>query len=129
MSKETTNAAAGFFIRNEAGKVTDAGFIQFERRDHHTVQTTIKVLNDEAVTRMIETMPPGGYYVTDRMSAGRIELVTEDMDASIPFCAVTDAIENLRDHFNIPLSQECKAEAERLIAKKAIAVKPNPTRS
>lgn len=127
MSKETTNAA-GFFIRNEAGKVTDAGFIIFERRDNHTVQTTIKVLNDEAALQMAETMPPGGYYITDRMS-NRIELVTADMDASIPFCAVTDAIEELRDHFNIPLSQECKAEAERLIAKKAITVKPNPTRS
>lgn len=127
MSKETVNSA-GFFIRNEAGKVTDAGFILFERRDNHTVQTTIKVLNDEAVTRMVETMPPGGYYVTDRMS-NRIELVTADMDASIPYCAVTDAIENLREHFNVPLSPECKAEADRLRAQKTIAVKPNPTRS
>lgn len=128
MSKETTNAA-GFFFRNEAGKVTDAGFILFERRDNHTVQTTIKVLNDEAALQMAETMPPGGYYVTDRMSGGRIELVTAEMDASIPYCAVTDAIEDLRDHFAVPLSQECKSEAERLIAKKTIAVKPNPTRS
>lgn len=128
MSKESTNAA-GFFIRNEAGEVTDAGFIQFERRDHHSVQTTIMVLKDEAVTNMVKTMPPGGYYVTDRMSGGRIELVTADMDASIPFCVVTDAIENLRGHFDVPLSQECKAEADRLRSQKTIAVKPNPTRS
>lgn len=128
MSKETVNSA-GFFIRNEAGKVTDAGFILFERRDNHTVQTTIKFLNDEAVTRMVETMPPGGYCVTDKMSGGRIELVTADMDASIPYCAVTDAIENLREHFNVPLSQECKAEADRLMDRKTIAVKPKPTRS
>lgn len=127
MSKETTNAA-GFFIRNEAGKVTDAGLIIFERLDHHTVKATITVLKDEAVTNMVETMPPGGYYITDRMS-NRIELVTADMDASIPFCALTDAIENLRDHFNVPLSTECKEEAERLMARKTIAVKPNPTRS
>lgn len=126
MSKETN--AAGFFIRNEAGKVTDAAFILFERRDNHTVQTTIKVLNDEAVTRMVETMPPGGYYITDRMS-NRIELVTADMDASIPFCAVTDAIEELRHYFNVPLSPECVAEAARLRAQKTIAVKPNPAKS
>ena len=101
MSKKTN--AAGFFIRNEAGKVTDAGLIIFERRDHHTVQTTIKVLKDEAATKMVETMPPGGYCITDRMS-NRIELVTAGMDDSIPFGAVTEAIETLRDHFNAPLS-------------------------
>lgn len=128
MSTKPVNAA-GFFIRNEAGNVTDGGVIIFERCDHRTVQTTIKVFKDKDVTNMLETMPPGGYYVTDRMSSGRIELVSADMDDSIPFGALTEAIEELRDHFNVPLSTECKAEAERLMAKKAIAVKPNPTRS
>ena len=127
MSTKPVNAA-GFFIRNEAGKVTDAGFILFERLDHQQIKTTIKVLKDEAVTNMVKTMPPGGYYVTDRMS-NRIELVTAEMDASIPFCAVTDAIEELRDHFNVPLSPECVAEAARLRAQKTIAVKPNPAKS
>lgn len=127
MSTKTVNAA-GFFIRNEAGKVTDAGFIIFERRDHQAIQTTIKILKDEAVTDMVKTMPPGGYYVTDRMS-NRIELVTAEMDASIPFCAVTDAIEDLREHFDVPLSAECVAEAKRIQARKTIAVQPNPAKS
>lgn len=128
MSEIKTINATAFIIRDEAGKVTDGGFIQFDRLNPSTVKTTIKVLKDEAVTNMVDTIPPGGYCVTDRMS-NRIELITAEMDASIPFATVTDAIESLRDYFNVQLSPECKAEADRLIAKKTIAVKPNPVKS
>lgn len=36
------------------------------------------------------------------------------------------AIENLRQHFKVPISLECKAEADRLRTQKTIAVKPDP---
>lgn len=124
--------ACGFFIRNDSGKVTDAGIITFKRivtSSGTKIEATVRINKDENVAPFLASIPPGGYGVTDKMS-GRIELVFSTMDDSIPFRAVTDIIDVLRDRFNLPLTPECQAEVKELeSAQSIIPVKPNPTRS
>lgn len=127
MKEETTINAAAFFIRNEEGKLLEAGTIQFERLSQSSVKTEIHVYKEEPARRMAESCPPGGTLIRDRISGGLIELVTAEMDVSIPYCALTDAIDNLRQHFKVPISPECKAEAAKMRA--IIPVKPNPAKS
>lgn len=126
MKEETTINAAAFFIRNEEGRLLEAGTIQFERLSR-SVKMEIHVYKDEPARRLAESCPPGGTLIRDRMSGGLIELVTAEMDESIPYCALTAAIDTLRDNFNVPLSPECKAEVAKMRA--MLPVKPNPTRS
>lgn len=127
MKEETTINAAAFFIRNEEGKLLEGGTIQFERLSRSSVKTEIHVYKKETARRMAESCPPGGTLIRDRMSGGLIELVTAEMDMSIPYRALTDAIDNLREHFKVPLSPECKAEAAKMRA--MLPVKPNPAKS
>lgn len=124
---------AAFFIRDESGKITSAGTIEYKKVISHggpAIETTVKALRENDVDRMINTMPPGGISVVDKMTGGRIELVTANMEDNIPFSAIVESVDRLRDHYNIPLSAECAgyADSQRKAARE-ILVKPNPTKS
>lgn len=121
MKEETTINAAAFFIRNEEGKLLKAGTIQFERLSQSSVKTEIHVYKEEPARRMAESCPPGGTLIRDRISGGLIELVTAEMDVSIPYSALTDAIDILRERFDVPIIKVPKT--------KTIAIRPNPAKS
>lgn len=126
MDNATQINACAFFIKDEEGQIREAGIVAFERL-RSAIKIEIKVFKEDAREKMVRTCPPGGIAIVDKMTDGLIELVTADMDVSIPYCALTDAIDNLRQHFKVPISPECKAEAAKMRA--IIPVKPNPAKS
>lgn len=112
--------AVAFFIKDEEGKLLEAGTIGFKKL-HSAIQIEVKVLKQEAARDMFETMPPGGIAIVDKMTDGRIELISGEMDDTIPYSSITTAIDVLREKFDVPIID--------VHASKFIAVKPNPKQS
>lgn len=109
-----------FYIKDEQGNKVKAGAIAAESLGD-LIALDITVFKETALDDIISSQPAGGYIITDGFSGGRIEVVTGDMN--INYRAITGAIDEIRDRFKLPLV----AEPPRV--RKAIAVKPNPTRS
>ncbi len=109
-----------FYIKDEQGNKVNAGTIALEDLGGG-IAVDISVFKETVLDDIISSQPAGGYIITDGFSGGRIEVVTSDMN--INYKALTGAIDAIRARFNIPLV------AEPQQARKAIAVKPNPTRS
>lgn len=109
-----------FYIKDEQGNKVKAGVIVVKELGDG-VTLDISVFKETLLDDIISSQPAGGYIITDGFSGGRIEVVTGDMN--INFKAITGAIDVIRDRFKLPLV------AEPPQIRKAIAVKPNPTRS
>jgi len=112
--QETINAAA-YFVRDDAGNLQKAGTIKFIRRKN-AIEIEVRLMNEDAARKMSETVPPGGYLIVDRMCGGRLQLLTGDMDMSVPYAAITSLIDQIRERLELPLVQP-------------LPVKPNPTKS
>lgn len=109
-----------FYIKDEQGNKVKAGIIAAEDMGA-AVSLDISVIKEAVLDDIISGQPAGGYIITDGFSGGRIEVVTGDMN--INYKAITGAIDAIRARFKLPLVDEPPQ------VRKAIAVKPNPTRS
>lgn len=109
-----------FYIKDEQGNKVKAGAIAAVDMGD-AVALDISVFKEDVLEDIISGQPAGGYIITDGFSGGRIEVVTGGMN--INYKAITGAIDAIRDRFKLPLV------AEPPQVRKAIAVKPNPTRS
>lgn len=112
--------ACAFFIKDEEGKIREAGIVGFEKL-HGAIMIEIKVYKEEARRKMVETCPPGGIAIVDKMTDGRIELLASEMDDSVPFSSITTAIDILREQFDVPIIKVPET--------KTIAIRPNPAKS
>lgn len=110
-----------FYIKDEQGNKVKAGIIAAKEDCGIGCSLDISVFKETKLDDVISSQPAGGYIITDGFSGGRIEVVTGDMN--INYKAITGAIDAIRDRFQLPLV------AEPPQVRKAIAVKPNPTRS
>lgn len=115
MKEQNTINAAAYFVRDEAGNLQEAGTIKFIRHDN-AIEIRVCIMKEDAARKMSETVPPYGYLIVDKMCGGRLQLLTGEMDMSVPYAAITAAIDQIRDRLDLPLVQP-------------LPVKPNPVKS
>lgn len=120
MDNATQINACAFFVKDEKGQIREAGIVAFEKL-HSAIKIEIKVFKDDVREKMVRTCPPGGIAIVDKMTDGRLELLTSEMDDSIPFSSITTAIDVLREKFDVPIIDVPKT--------KTIAIRPNPAKS
>ena len=120
MDNATQINACAFFVKDDEGQIREAGIVAFERL-HSSIKTEIKIFKEKARKQMVESCPPGGTAIVDKITDGRIELLASEMDASVPFSAITSVIDVLRDRFDVPIIDVPKT--------KTIAIRPNPAKS
>lgn len=112
--------ACAFFIKDEEGNIREAGILAF-KKIRSAIQINVKVIKDEAREKMVQSCPPGGTAIVDKMTDGKIELLASEMDDSIPFSAITAAIDHIREKFDVPIIKAPRT--------KTIAIQPNPAKS
>lgn len=120
MEEATKINACAFFVKDDEGQIREAGIVAFKRL-HSAIQIEIKVFKDEAREKMVQSCPPGGIAIVDKMTDGRLELLASDMDDAVPFSAITSVIDVLREKFDVPIIDVPKT--------KTIAIRPNPAKS
>lgn len=113
--------AVGFFVYDENRNLLEGGTASFHKL-RNAIVVTIRILRQDAAKNMLESCPPGGYWIIDAFSNGRIEIITGEMDNSIPYSAITDLVDTLRERFHVPLIAEP-------VKSRTIAVTPNPAKS